>query len=387
MSFLTFYQGRIVGVSQLFPLVFPITDQVEIHVKNMGDDQQERFNGSKNLLSDFLNQKPLETYHEVASLNIRNNNPVPVRLYIPDASFLTKASYFYHGFHHYANNEYGRYDITLPRPRATVYSRLASIDRYMGKIGFFVPVEKSAEFFFTDQFRNSQTNYTKTQEDHSNILWGDQNTPSILITLESDQEIDLPLSITIDQECLIDYKKSYVPGTEHLYEKEAIVPTAVVFEGGYPVIHQVLDNRDFESAKSSIVSTLNTSKESSLSKDDDKETQSDSMVSLHFGIYDSVEEIKKQNKDQLNKFRFYKNSCPKVQQGFVDLYLKQDKEAWFVSNWNKRKEVRFGKTNDKSLIDLEHRHIKNALETEYNRRKTGVTIHSYDDYYSGSIRP
>ena len=98
-----------VGVSQLFPIVFPtqkmtvqlITDSQEIDflkdkypLSVAGYD----FNGISQMKSDFKKDNNLGAYHNLAVLKIENQSIDTVHLYIPDTSFHTDVHFFYDRF-------------------------------------------------------------------------------------------------------------------------------------------------------------------------------------------------------------------------------------------------------------------------------------------------
>ena len=361
--FMSLYQNHIVGVSQLFPLVFPMTHQLEIHVDSI---QENELDGRKKLLSDFFQQKPLGTYHSVAQLNIKNNSHGILQLYMPSTSFFTTAKYFYHGFAHYAYEEYAQNSSLLSTWHFSLYNHLKQHELLMGGlnaglvkgIGFFAPMDiPSARFSFTNQTVNHGMDRTVIQNG-SRVVWSDEENPSALITLQPSAVLKLPLSVSIDDGCILNYDELF---TESYLKRKGpsnqwVIPTAVIFEGENPALQQVLDNQNFESARNSVIATLSPST---------TRQQKDTTFSIPFGRYQSVTAI--QDKTKKQNIRFYRNSCQKMKQGIADIFLKQDKESWVLSRGKQKEQVQFRHDSNYSLSDAEERHIRSALSTVRQR--------------------
>ena len=129
--FMSLHQTHVVGVSQLFPIVFPIKSQLTVNLQSHQKNPpppQKGVEGIDDLLIHFQRAENLSVYHQAASLEIQNESSTAVDLFLPALSFQTNVHFFYDGL------SYRNY---LPELQTTIR---------LDQLGFFVPVENGARF-------------------------------------------------------------------------------------------------------------------------------------------------------------------------------------------------------------------------------------------------
>ena len=309
--FISLNQNHVVGVSQLFPMVFPVKDQLEINLQSYQKNPlplQRGVEGIRDLLSDFEKAENLNTYHQVASLEIKNKSTTAVHLFLPELGFQTDVYFFYDGL---------RYRNYLPELRTTVD---------LGRLGFFVPIENGAQFKVKNPMLESKT----VSEYREPVVWGDRQA---IVTVPADSVLRIPLSVEFRRECRVDLKH--------------INSIGMIFEGKNLPIYQVLNNTNFERAQNTIIDQTHWSK---------RNQEKTHPFHLELGLY----------VDDFNK-NFYKNTCSAGQRGYFNPLINSDEGSWRVHS---RGEHNDG--NGRVYFKKSKRNLPTALDKAIRERQARI---------------
>ena len=270
--FISLHQTYIVGVSQLFPMVFPMNHQLKVKLQSHQRDplpSQKGVEDIRDLLSDFEKVENLNTYHQVASLEIKNEGSIAVDLFIPELDFQTDVHFLYDGL---------RYRNYLPELNTSIN---------LDQLGFFVPLENGARFKVESPILEAVSVYREP------IVWGDNQA---IVTVPAGSVLRLPLSVEFHRECRV-----------HLSHVNSV---GIIFEGKNLSIYQVLNNTNFEEAQKTVIGQIDWSK---------RNQEKTHPFRLELGLY-------------TNDFHknFYQNTCDAGQGGYFNTLVSSDKGSWRV---------------------------------------------------------
>lgn len=332
--FVSFNDDFIVGVSQLFPIVFPtqgvtiqlITDTQEIDTLKdnyplsvSGYD----FNGIQQMKSDFKKENKLGAYHNLAVLKIENTTIDTMRLYIPEASFYTDIHFFYSEFIH----------------RVITMERMSLIKN----IGAFITMEDSAQFILTPSLIKSKEQSMEINEEGYHLVYNDNH---VLLTLTAGAAALIPLSVNIQQQC--DFRKDWL-GEKRVLKK--IHNTGMIFEGNMLPIYRVLDTTDMDSAQKTIIGLI--------------EPYQNPSNAFRLDVGMDIEE-------NIDKY-FYKNTCSAFKALRFDTATTVHQGAWKVQTTENGK-VQFTEDPEHSLSQAESIFVQNKIrehlaEQEQEKRR------------------
>ena len=294
--FVSFNDNMVLGVSQLFPLVFPQKTDISLEFVDYSElpaneELERKTQGLMDLKNNFRNQSPnlMSLYHRVAGLKIKNKGLDQVHLYIPEASFDVNSDFIFKGS---AIRDSGR-DSSLGNDYpAELIGILYITDIYplsKTKLSNFFSYEKGAKVYFTSQMLAENTFVEKDKNlSDSSVTYGSGKSGKILMTLNPGHEWIFPLSLEVLESCLF----SNISG----YKKFS--PLAMVFEGlKLPAVYQVLSNKDFESAEKTKVKNI------SWSKKNEKESSFYLQTKVYRGILPS--NSRRERGDKM----FFRNTC------------------------------------------------------------------------------
>ena len=332
--FVSFNKNYIVGVSQLFPLVFPtqgmtvqlITDSNKID--KLKDKYPLRvkgydFNGMDQMKSDFEKDNNLDSYHNLAVLKIENQSIDTVHLYIPQTSFYTDTHFLYDGFFH----------------EVWIEDHIYLMDHQ----GVFITMEDAAQFILTPSLIKAKEQSVDINDDGNHIVYQEDY---VLLSLESGTTTLIPLSVNIEKEC--DFRKNW-SGEERMLKY--IQNIGMIFEGNIFPIYQVLDVTDMESAQKTIVSSI---------------TENASENLAHPFRLDVALDIK----GHFNK-HFFKNTCTAFQTSQFDKTFIAHQETWKVQSKQTKNngiKIHFTKENGHSLSQGQYVFIRNKVQ-KMNKNK------------------
>lgn len=322
----------IVGVSQLFPIVFPtqkmtiqlITDAQEIDAlkdKYPLSVKGYNFNGIQQMKSDLQKDKNLSAYHNLAVLKIENKTIDTIHLYIPETSFQTDIHFFYSTFMH------------------TV---LAGNKMHLMKgIGSFITMKNAAQFILTPSLIKAKEQIMEINDEGHHIVYNDNHA---LLTLTAGASALIPLSVNIQRQC--DFRKNWLGEQRFL---RSIHNVGMVFEGSIFPIYKVLDVTDMSSAKKTIIDFI-------------KPYQNPSNAfRLDVGL---------NTEKSINKY-FYKNTCSAFKAIRFDTASIVHQGAWKVKTTGNNNKARFTKDPEHSLSQEEtifaQKKIKEMLEKHKKR--------------------
>ena len=327
--FVSFNDEHIVGVSQLFPIVFPaqgmtvqlITDSQEIDflkdkypLSVAGYD----FEGIAQLKADFKRDHNLGSYHNLAVLKIENKNIDTIHLYIPNTSFHTDVHFFYDHFFH---------EVLMENLSNIMYNQ-----------GVFVTLPSAAQFILTPSLIKAKDHRMEINDEGHQMVYEDNY---VLLTLTAGATALIPLSVNIEQQC--DFRSNWV-GEQRMLRP--IQNVGMVFEGNIFPIYRVLDVTDVSSAQKTIIGSITENPHQSLPD----------AFRLDVGL---------DLKDNVNK-HFYKNTCTAFQTSRFDQVSIAHQGTWKVQSKNKN--IQFTSDPNHSLSEAQNVFIRRKVN-EYLERK------------------
>jgi len=323
--FVSFHNEYIVGVSQLFPIVFRaqglniqlITDPDKVDVSknrySLGVSGYG-FEGTARMKSDFKRDHNLKTYYNVVVLKFENTSIDQVHLYIPEASFYTDIHFFYDSFIH----------------KVHIKGRVHTMDDQ----GMFITMKNSAQFILTPSLIKAKNHSMRINGERHYIVYEGNHA---LITIESGATALIPLSVDIENQCSF-RKKKFVEKQRILKYVES---AGMVFEGNMIPIYQVLDATDVESAKNTIINSITTN------------SPQQNLNSFRLDVTGSFA------KENIDKY-FYKNTCAAFRVGIFDQASIGHQGAWKVKFRNKK--VQFIKATEQSLLQEQHKFARQIMK-------------------------
>lgn len=326
--FVSFNDEHVVGVSQLFPIVFQaqgmtiqlITDFKEIEAlkdKYPLSVEGYDFNGISQMRSDFKKDNNLGSYHNLAVLKIENSSADQLHLYIPNTSFYTDTHFFYDDFFH---------EVLIEDRMYNMYDQ-----------GVFVTMPNSAQFILTPSLIKAKDQNMEVNDEGYHIVY-ERN--RALLTLTAGSTALIPLSVNIEKQC--NFRNNWT-GEERMLKN--IQNVGMVFEGDILPIHRVLDVTDVESAQKTIIDSITNNPQ-----------QNPNAFRLDIGLT---------LKENVNK-HFYSNTCTAFQTSRFDQVSIAHQGSWKVQS-NKRN-VQFTKNSNHSLSEEQNKFISNKVN-EYLERK------------------
>ena len=317
--FISLHQTHIVGVSQLFPMVFPIKNQLKIDLQSHQRDplpSQQGFKDIRDLLSDFEKVENLNTYHQVASLEIKNESSIAVDLFLPELNFQTNVHFLYNGL---------RYRNYLPELQTTID---------LGQLGFFVPVENGARFKVGSPILEPEAVSVYREP----IVWGDNQA---IVTVPAGSVLRLPLSVEFQRECRVNLNH--------------VNSIGMIFEGKNLSIYQILNNTNFEKAQETVIGQIDWSK---------RNQERTHPFRLELGLYT----------DDFHK-NFYQNTCDAGQRGYFNPLVNSDNGSWRVrskgthDNGNGRVYFKKSKRSLSTAVDKAIRERQARIQRGLSKRR------------------
>ena len=307
----------IVGVSQLFPIVFPIPTQ-KMTIQLITDAQEINtlkdkyplsvkgydFNGIQQMQSDFEKKENLSAYHNLAVLKIKNKTIDTIHLYIPETTFQTDIHFFYSKFAH----------------KILVGQQMHVIR----DVGSFITMTDAAQFILTPSLIKAKKQSMEINDEGHRIVYNDNHA---LLTLTAGATALIPLSVNIQKQC--DFKKHWLAGHTVFRSFRNV---GVVFEGSIFPIHQVLDVTDMDSAKKTIIDFIKPYQDPS------------NAFRLDVGL---------KTERKINKYYFYKNTCSASKALKFDTASIAHQGAWEMTT-TKNNELQFTKDPTHSLSQAEN---------------------------------
>lgn len=321
--FVSFNDEHIVGISQLFPIVFPATQGMTIQMitdsREINDLKDKYplsasgydFHGISQMRSDFKKDHNLGSYHNLAVLKIENLNIDTIHLYIPDTSFQADTHFFYDNFLH----------------GVLIENR----ENIMKNQGVFVTMPDSAEFTLNPSLIKAKDHRMEINDEGLHMVYEDNYA---LLTLTAGATALIPLSVNIEQQC--DFKDNWSGEQRRLRMMRNI---GMVFEGNLFPIYRVLDVTDVESAQKTIISSIT---EASHQTDDFR---------LDVGLTPTRRRIDK---------HFYKNTCTALETSRFDQKSVAHQGTWKVKS--KNRSFQFTKDSEHSLSQAENRFINERVK-------------------------
>ena len=328
--FVSFNDGFIVGVSQLFPIVFPtqkmtiqlITDAQEIEAlkdKYPLSVKGYDFNGIQQMKSDLKKDKDLSAYHNLAVLKIENKTIDTIHLYIPETSFQTDIHFFYSKFIH------------------AVFTGQRM--QLMKDIGSFITMTDAAQFILTPSLIKAKEQSMEINDEGHHIVYNDKHA---LLTLTTGDSALIPLSVKIQQQC--EFRKDWLGEKRAL---RSIHNVGMVFEGNIFPIYQVLDVTDMDSAKKTIIDSIKSYQNPS----------NDFRLDVGLNIEENI-----------NKY-FYKNTCSAFKALRFDTASTVHQGAWKVKT-TENNEIQFTKDSEHSLSQAENIFTQNKIKEMLEKQES-----------------
>ncbi|MDE0151871.1 MAG: hypothetical protein OXK80_05185 [Bdellovibrionales bacterium] len=317
--FVSFNDEHVVGISQLFPIVFQaqemttqlITDFTEIEaLKDHYPLSVEGydFNGISQMMSDFKKDNSLGSYHNLAVLKIENSSADQVHLYIPNTSFYTNTHFFYNDFFH---------EVLIEDRMYLMYDK-----------GVFVTMPESAQFILTPSLIKAKDQNMEVSDEGYHIVYENNHA---LLTLTAGATALIPLSVNIERQC--DFKNNWT-GEERMLNN--IQNVGMVFEGDILPIYRVLDVTDVESAQKTIIGSIMNNPQQNAFR-------------LDVGLTPTR---------NINK-HFYNNTCTAFQTSRFDPISIAHQGTWKLQSKNKK--IQFTKDPNHSLSEEQNKFIRNKV--------------------------
>ncbi len=326
--FVSFNNDYIVGVSQLFPIVFPtqnmtvqlITDTKEIDsLKNKYPLSVEGydFNGIDQMKSDLKKDNNLGAYHNLAVLKIENQNIDTVHLYIPQTGFHTDAHFFYDNFLH---------EVLIGDRIFPMYNQ-----------GVFITMENAAQFVLTPSLIKAKEQVMEINDEGLQMVYQDSH---VLLTLETGATALIPLSVNIESQC--NFKDNWLGEPRRLRLMKNV---GMVFEGNMFPIYKVLDVTNVDSAQRTVIGSIVENSNEHLAN----------AFRLDVGL---------DTKENFDK-HFYQNTCLAFQISRFNQASIAHQGTWKVQSKrtrNNKRQVQFTKDHEHSLSQAQNIFMQDELK-------------------------
>lgn len=335
--FVSWLEDSIVGVSQLFPIVFPVKNQLRVEILSHQRDgtSLKGMNDIGNLMRNFKKNREFGgLYHQVASLAFTNNSAEPVYLWIPQLSFLADTTFFYDGVNYSEFNYMGNIEL--------------------GRLGYFVPQEEGASFHLKRPVRGAVQNHSRQQvleeDERESVRW---SSSQALLAVNAGSTLLVPLSVNIDYDCR---------------RADDVENIGISFEAANPQIYQVLDIKDFETARQTALGLIDWSQ---------KQERDD--FHLQFDLF--VEDF--------GRRYFYQNTCRASKGGYISPSVDRHNLAWRVvsrQSYNSNKGgVKFRRSRNHTLAKAFDSAVQKRKKEDLEKVRRGAPRTGPRRTYSGEI--